>query len=120
MGRDYRKIEAYQLANDLVLSIYKATKKFPKEELFGLTVQMRRAAISIPANIAEGATRKSKREYLRFLYVAKGSMAELEFFITISKSLGYLNDNDYQELERKRNKAGGKLYRLVVSVEKEI
>jgi four helix bundle protein len=81
---------------------------------------MRRAAVSIPANIAEGATRKSKKEYLRFLYIAMGSMAELEHYIHLSMQLGYLTEKGHEELEPKRRLAAGKLYRLMESVEKEI
>ena len=113
MGRDYRKIEAYQLANELAVEIYKITRDFPKHERFGIVSQMRRASVSIAANIAEGATRKSKKEYLRFLYIAKGSMAELECFINLSYRLGFLGDKGFEELERKRNHSGAKLYRLV-------
>lgn len=119
MGRDYRKIKAFQLADDLVILIYKYTKKFPKEELFGLTSQTRRAAVSIPANIAEGATRESKKRYLQFLYFAMGSMSELEYYIHLSRNLGYLDKNDYEVLESKRKQTAGKLYRLMESVKKE-
>jgi len=70
MGRDYTKIRAWQLADELALLVYKMTKKFPKSEVWGLTSQMRRAAVSVPANIVEGSARKSKKEYLQFLYVA--------------------------------------------------
>jgi len=119
MGRDYRKIEAFQLADDLVLLIYKITNNFPKQEVFGVTLQMRRAAVSIPANIAEGATRKSKKEYLRFLYIAMGSIAELEYYINLSNKLGYINNDDFQILNAKRKHAASKLFKLMKSVEKE-
>lgn len=119
MGRDYRKIEAYQLADDLVIQIYQATKKFPRDELFGLISQARRAAVSVPANIAEGATRRSKKEYLQFLYTAMGSMAELEYYVQLSKRLNYVNEKEHETLESKRRLAAGKLYRLAESVEKE-
>ena len=73
--------------------IYKITKKFPKEELYGIIPQMRRAAVSISANIAEGAARNSNKEYIQFLYFALGSLSELETELIISKRVGYLNDD---------------------------
>lgn len=119
MGRDFRKIEAYQLADSLVISLYKATKKFPREELFGLTSQMRRAAVSIPANIAEGATRKSKKEYLHFLYISMGSMAELEYYVQLSKKMEYMDEKEFEIVEGKRRETAGKLFRLKEAVERE-
>ena len=72
--RDYKNIRAYQLADELVLKIYKITKEFPKEEMYGLTAQIRRSAVSIPSNIAEGAARKGNAEFVQFLYIALGSL----------------------------------------------
>ena len=74
MARDYTKIKAWQLADELALLIYKATKDFPKSEVWGLTSQMRRAAVSVPANIVEGAARRKRNEYLHFLYIAMSSL----------------------------------------------
>ena len=79
--RDYTKIEAWRLADDLTVEIYEHTKSFPKEELYGLTSQLRRAAYSVPANIVEGSSRESKRDYLHFLYIARGSLSETQYFI---------------------------------------
>jgi four helix bundle protein len=81
MSRDYHKLKVFQAAHELVKKIYKITKGFPKEELFGLISQMRRAAVSIPANIAEGSARKGKKEYIQFLFNALGSASELEYYI---------------------------------------
>ena len=120
MGRDFRKIEAYKLAIQLVSDVYKLTKTFPRDELFGLISQMRRAAVSIPANIAEGATRKTKKEYLQFLYTAKGSMAEIECHLEISKNLGYIDEAKSKEIEEFRNLVGSKLFRLTECVEEEV
>ena len=78
----------------LVKHIYKSTATFPREELYGLTSQMRRAAISIPSNIAEGAARQTTPEFLRFLYIARGSLAELETQALIARDLDYLTDGD--------------------------
>ena len=72
--RDYTKIEAWKLADDLVVAIYHSTRSFPREELYGLTSQLRRAACSVPANIVEGAGREAKRDYVHFLYIARASL----------------------------------------------
>ena len=88
--RDHKKLKAFQLADELVLMIYKITRLFPKEELFGLTSQMRRAAVSVPSNIVEGCARESQSEYLRFLEIAFGSLRELHYQFELSGKLGYL------------------------------
>jgi four helix bundle protein len=101
MVRDYKKIKAWQLADNLALVIYKATKNFPKSELWGITSQMRRAAVSVPANIIEGSARRYKNEYLQFLYTAIASLAELGYYIKFSKDIGYVNDAKFEELNSK-------------------
>ncbi|HWH71018.1 MAG TPA: four helix bundle protein, partial [Candidatus Sulfotelmatobacter sp.] len=88
--RNYTKIEAWKLADDLTVAIYERTGTFPKEELYGLISQIRRAAYSVPANIAEGASRESKRDYLHFLYIARSSLSETHYFIHLAGRLGYL------------------------------
>ena len=92
--KSYQDLIVWQKAMDLVTEIYRITKNFPKEEIYGLTNQMRRAAISIPSNIAEGHARKSRAEYIRFLSIAQGSRAELETQILIAVRLGYLADDE--------------------------
>jgi len=91
MKKAHHRLEAWQQALNLVKSIYSATASFPKSELYGLTSQMRRAAVSIPSNIAEGAARESTAEFIRFLYIARGSLAELETQILIAQELGYID-----------------------------
>ena len=91
-------IVAWQKGDDLVVKIYQVTQRFPRHELYGLTSQMRRAAISVPANIAEGSGRRTIRDYIRFLYNAKGSLTELEYFVHISHRLGYLTEEDFRQL----------------------
>ena len=88
--KDYRELQVWQLGHALTLEIYATTKSFPKDELFGLTSQMRRAASSIPANIAEGCGRDGDAELKRFLIIALGSACELDYFILLSAELGYL------------------------------
>ena len=82
MGRDFKRIKVWQLADELVLNVYQATKTFPKEELYGIVSQLRRTAVSIPTNVAEGSPRKSNKEYLQFLYIAKGSLEKLNTCFT--------------------------------------
>ncbi len=77
---------------ELVTSVYHSTKRFPSEEVYGLTSQLRRAAVSVPSNIAEGAARNSKREFSQFLYISLGSLAEVETQLLIAENLGYLSD----------------------------
>ena len=117
--RDYKNIKAYQLAESLVIEIYKITKKLPKEELYGLTSQIRRAAVSVSANIAEGASRRHKRDYLQFLYIARGSLAEVECLIRLANKLEYLSDNDFKNIGELRNEVAKTLYGLITAVEAE-
>ena len=88
--RDHRKLRAFELADGLVLSIYSATTSFPKDERFGLTSQLRRAAVSIASNIVEGCARTSQADYVRFLDMAFGSAGEVEYQLTIAARLGYM------------------------------
>ena len=94
--RPHEKLEVWQRAIDLVVRIYKMTESFPKEEKFGLISQIRRAAVSIPANIAEGAARQSSKEFCYFLSNAQGSVSELATEIVIARRLGYVADSRYQ------------------------
>ena len=117
--RDYTKIEAWRLADDLTVAIYEATRVFPKDELYGLTSQLRRAAYSVPANIVEGSARGTKRDYLHFLYMARGSLAETRYFIHLSHRLEYLSDEAYRALAKRADRAAACLQGLINSVEKE-
>lgn len=106
----YRKLNVWQKADEFAFEIYKATKRFPKEELYGLTSQIRRAALSIPTNIVEGYARKGDKELARFIGIAIGSMAETEYLLDFSKKLGYLKEHDYTEIEKLRNEVGKLLW----------
>ena len=90
--RDHTKLRAFELADELTLIIYQVTKNFPGEETYGLTSQMRRAAVSVPSNIVEGCARESQVEYLRFLEIAFGSLRELHYQFSLSKRLGYFKE----------------------------
>ena len=96
--RNFRDLDIWQLGKKLVVDIYKVTQSFPKEEYYGLIPQMRRAAISIPSNIAEGFNRFHNREYRQFLYIAIGSCAELETQVEIAYELEYLDETSKNAL----------------------
>lgn len=95
----FRQIRVWEKAHNLVLDVYKVTKQFPKEELYGLTSQLRRAAASIPANIAEGFGRGGDTELARFLQIGLGSAYEVEYHVLLAKDLGLLDDRHYGRLE---------------------
>ena len=117
--RDYTKIEAWRLADDLTVSVYSYTRSFTKEEIYGLTSQLRRAAYSVPANIVEGALRESKKDYLHFLYIARGSLAETQYFVHLSRRLNYLSPEEADALQRQTKLTFACLYGLIRAVEKE-
>jgi len=96
--RGFRELKIWKLGMSIVMDIYQLTKSFPKEELFGLTSQMRRAAVSIPSNIAEGFNRYHTKEYIRYLYIALGSCAELETQLEIANGLAYLENKAKSDL----------------------
>jgi len=97
--RDHKKLKAFHLADALALKIYRATASFPKEERYGLTAQLRKAAVSSPSNIVEGSARHSEADYLHFLNIAYGSTRELEYQLSLAVRLGYLSSDTYKELE---------------------
>jgi four helix bundle protein len=96
--RPHQNLEAWSKAVELVTEIYRRTERFPKEERYGLTSQIRRAAISIPANIAEGAGRRSQKEFVHFLSNSQGSASELETELIIANRLGYLDETTFAQL----------------------
>src|SRR3989442_11404546 len=103
--RDYTKIEAWKLADDLTVAVYERTRAFPREEVYGLTSQLRRASYSVPANIAEGSSRGSQKEYLHFLYIARGSLSEAQYFIHLALRLGYLSPDEADGLHGQTKQA---------------
>jgi len=112
--RGHKDLDAWKKSMDLVDSIYKVTRSFPNEELYSLTNQMRRAAISIPSNIAEGAARNSKNEFIQFLYISLGSLSELETQTIIANRLRYLTNpnNLLDNIEIIRKLINGLIYAL--------
>ncbi|WP_278377653.1 four helix bundle protein [Chryseobacterium arthrosphaerae] len=98
---NFKELLVWQKSIDFVTEIYRITETFPKAEVYGLISQIRRAAVSIPSNIAEGNSRRSKPDYLQFLKISRGSCAEVETQLVISKNLGFFNEDDYLQLIRK-------------------
>ena len=96
--QDYRNLKVWEKAHQLTLVIYKVTSQFPKEELYGLTSQVRRACSSIPANVAEGCGRNSDAELARFLQIAMGSASELDYHLLLARDLKFISMKDYEPL----------------------
>jgi len=114
--RHFRQLEAWQEAHKLVLMVYQVTKGFPSDERFGLVSQMRRAAVSVPANIAEGFKRRGIQDKIRFYNVAEGSLEELKYFFILSEDLGYISSND--DLMAQSETVGRLLNGLISSTER--
>jgi four helix bundle protein len=117
--RDCTKIEASRLADDLTVTVYECTRSFPREEIYGLTSQLRRAVYSVPAKILEGASRESKKDYLHFLYIARGSLSETQYFIHLAWRLDYLSLKEEAALREQTKMAFACLHGLIRAVEKE-
>ena len=98
--QDFRKLTVWTKSHEFTLGVYRATSGFPREEQYGLTSQLRRCAVSIPSNIAEGCGRDSKADFARFLQIGLGSASEAEYQLLLAKDLGYLNDANYPGLNR--------------------
>ena len=116
--KSYRDLEVWQKAMDLVVACYQITKKFPKNEVYGLINQLQRAAVSIPANIAEGRERQHSKEFIQHLSIAYGSLAELETHIQIAERLTYIDMNQLKKLLDKTAEIGRMLNGLRRSLEK--
>lgn len=117
--RDHRKLRAFELADQLALAIYAATRSFPKEEQFGLTSQLRRAGVSIASNIVEGCARHSQADYIRFLDMAFGSAREVEYQISLAARLEYLRPKDAPALSQQANETARVLSGLINSLRGE-
>jgi len=118
--RDFRKIMAWEKADDLAVLIYEVTKAFPKEELYGLTSQLRRAAVSVAANIAEGSGKQYLKEFRQFLYTARASLSEVEYYIHLSHRLDYLDTEKVAKLEKARQDAAKTLQGFINTIEEQI
>jgi four helix bundle protein len=113
MSDSYRDLIAWQKAKRLALDIYACIRKFPKDEIYGLTSQMRRAAVSIPSNIAEGKGRYSRKEFVQFLFHARGSLLELVTQLSIAHELDYLDSSTFRHLDQTTEELGRILNGLI-------
>jgi four helix bundle protein len=116
MGQSYKDLIAWQKAMKLVKAVYQVTQSFPREERYGLTNQLRRAAVSVPSNIAEGQARFSQKEFRHFLSQARGSLVEIETQLLISEDLGYLPEKSAQLLLQAAAELGGILNGLIAAI----
>ncbi|MDP9269031.1 MAG: four helix bundle protein [Acidobacteriota bacterium] len=119
MAQSYKELVAWQKAIDLVVAIYKLTEGFPKHELYGLTSQLRRAAVSVPSNIAEGQARYSKREFVHFLRNSLGSLAEIETQLVICERLKYIDAEQLKRSEKQSAEIGRITNGLINSMQVE-
>lgn len=117
--KSYRDLEVWKKSINLVKEIYKITSSFPKEEIYGLTAQLRRASISVPSNIAEGRSRESTKEYLRFIEISYSSIAELETQITIAYELNFINGKCLEKVLNGTSEIGRMLNGLSRSLKKK-
>jgi four helix bundle protein len=115
--KGYRRLIVWQRSDELAFQVYVISKIFPREELFSLVSQMRRAAISVPANIVEGYSRDSNKEKIQFYNIAKGSLTELEYYLDFSLRLNYLNKDQYNLLIKLRNEVGRLLNGFIKSLQ---
>jgi len=113
MEKPHKKLDVWKLAIELVLDVYGVIKTFPMEEKYNLTDQLRRAVVSIPSNIAEGAATNTKKEFANFLYIAQGSLSELDTQLEIAFKLGYIKSNDFENLELKMDRIGKMISGLI-------
>ncbi|MHB1053573.1 MAG: four helix bundle protein [Thiobacillus sp.] len=118
MRRSHRSLNAWKQAMELVVSVYSVTATFPQHEQYGLVSQLRRAAVSVPANIAEGAARNGSKEFLHFLGIASGSLSELDTLIDLARQLGYVGNTE--ELNAKVDDVSGLVMGLASSIRSKL
>lgn len=114
--KPYHKLLVWQRAHEFVKDVYGVTKKFPKEEQFGIVSQLQRAAVSVAANIVEGQAKHSQRDFKRFLWIARGSLAECEYFLELSRDLGFISEKEYCEIDEERGEVSFLLNKFMKSV----
>jgi four helix bundle protein len=116
---NFEELKVWKILHELVIKIYKITNNFPKEERYRLTDQLCRSAASVPANIAEGQASQTTKEYLQFLYTARGSIAETKYHLILAKDLGYIETSSYNKINTNYNKAGKMVNSLINSLKKK-
>lgn len=104
MEKPHKKLDAWKLGIELVIDVYRLTKSFPGDERYSLSSQMRRAAVSVPSNLAEGAARNTKREFVNFLHIAQGSLSELDTHLEVVARLGYASTDKVEEIDARLNR----------------
>lgn len=115
----YKNLVVWQKADDLAFQVYRVTRDFPREELYGMVSQIRRAVLSVPTNIAEGTARCSKAETRQFMNIALGSLSEVGYLLHFAKRLGLLNETDYAQLVGRREEVGSLLWKFHKSLQPE-
>jgi four helix bundle protein len=116
--KPHKRLDVWNKSIDLTLDIYKLSESFPKSEVYGLTSQMRRAAVSIPSNIAEGAARQTKKEFINYLHMSQGSLSELDTQLVIASRLNYISMETYQEIENRIETISKMLTGLIKSLKR--
>ena len=116
MARDHRKLRAFVLADALVLAVYEVSRMFPKEEMFGLTAQMRRASVSVTANIVEGCARRGQAEYVNFLNIAFGSLREVGYYLSLAPRLGFITEEARVPIQSKYDETATVMASLINSL----
>lgn len=112
----YKKLILWQKADALAYGVYLNSKEFPKEEIYGITSQLRRSSLSVPLNIVEGYARNNKKEFKNFLRIAAGSLSETEYLLSFCARLGYLKEVEYRNLEEQRKEVGRILWRFLSKI----
>ena len=112
----WRNLEVWQLADNLAVAVYEATREFPREEIYGLTAQLRRAALSVPTNLVEGYSRRGDKELRHFVNIALGSLAEVKYLLHFARRLGYLPEAAHEPLAGKAETLGKRLWRFYEAV----
>ncbi|MGH7703542.1 MAG: four helix bundle protein [Gemmatimonadales bacterium] len=116
----YEKLKAWNVSHELAIRVYCATKNWPREELYGLTSQTRRAALSVPTNLAEGSAKRTSREFRRYLDTAVGSLAELSYLLRAARDLELMKLDEWEAIEQLRSRAGQLTWRLYESLGRKI
>ena len=120
MAESFRDIKAWQKSMDLVTEVYRATANFPQREMYGLTRQVREASVSVPSNIAEGKGRRTKKDYIQFLYRARGSSLEVQTQLEIARNLEFLDQRAFDRIIEQAAEVGRVLNGLITNVERQI
>ena len=115
--QDYHDLLVWKKAFEFVKDVYHLTKKFPREEMFGLTSQLRRASVSVMANIVEGRGKSSVKDFGRFLFISKGSLNECQCYFELAVGLQLISQEEFNTIEKKRGEVGYLLYKLIISLE---